>query len=153
PKTSSVPQDKIHNLGRAPLIKVTLKPGVKVEPAWPFAEFVAADQVPTRMGEGTRDRVADLLTTPENERFAMVMANRIWAPFMGRGIVEPLDDWEKGEPSDPALLRYLALELVRSGFDAKQLARIILQSHAYQRAVDPELAEPSPWFVSPARRR
>ena len=153
PKTSSVPQDKIHDLGRTPLIKVTLKPGTKVEPAWPFAEFVAADQVPTKAGEGTRDRVAELLTAAENERFAQVMANRIWQRFMGRGLVEPIDDWEKGEATDPALLRFLARELVRSGYDAKSLTRIILQSHAYQRAVDPELAEPSPWFVSPARRR
>ena len=43
PKTSSVPLDKISAGGRKPLIQVTLQPGTKVEPKWPFAEFCPAD--------------------------------------------------------------------------------------------------------------
>ena len=82
------------------------------------------------------------MTSPANERFAQVIANRVWKRLMGRGLVEPVDDWEKGEPTHPELLRYLGRELVRSGYDLKQLTRLILNSHAYQRAADPDLKEP-----------
>jgi len=67
--------------------------------------------------------------------------------------VPSIGDWEKSDPTHPELLRWLGRELVRSDYDAKAIARLILNSHAYQRAVDPELAEPSPLFVAPAARR
>ena len=41
-RTSTVPMDKIHEGGRKPLIQVTLKPGAKIEPKWPFGEFCDA---------------------------------------------------------------------------------------------------------------
>src|SRR5690242_19433218 len=40
PITSSVPLDRIHQGGRKPLIVVTLKPGTKVEPRWPFEKLI-----------------------------------------------------------------------------------------------------------------
>jgi hypothetical protein len=101
----------------------------------------------------TRERLAELLTAPENERFAQVAANRIWARFMGRGIVEPLDDWEKGRPTHPDLLRFLGREFVRSGYRVKHLARMILNSAAYQRAVDSALTSPDPLFTAAEPRR
>ena len=81
------------------------------------------------------------------------MVNRIWERFMGRGIVESPGDWEKSSISHPDLLRWLGRELVRSGYDVKAIARLILTSHAYQRAVDPELHAASPLFTAPAPRR
>lgn len=155
PVTSSVPLDKIHQGGRKPLITVTLKPGTAVAPAWPFEDFVSA-KVAEPLAEkpdSARDRLAALITAPQNERFAQVIANRVWARLMGRGIVEPVDDWERAKPSHPELLRWLGREFVREGYDLKKLTRLILQSHAYQRATDPELAEPSVLFASPAPRR
>src|SRR5207245_10771178 len=118
PQTSSVPMDKLHQ-GRKALITVTLKPGTKVAPAWPFAEF-AKDLPAAKLTP--RERLAALLTSPQNEGFAQVVANRLWKRLMGRGLVEPVDDWEKGEPTHPELLRWLARELVRSGYDLKHLA-------------------------------
>jgi mono/diheme cytochrome c family protein len=155
PATSSVPLDKIHSGGRKPLIQVTLKPGTTVEPVWPFAQFVK-EELGAKIAEypdDPRDRLAALITAPQNERFAQVTANRIWRRFMGRGIVEPVEDWEKGKPSHPGLLRWLGRELVRSGYDAKHLARLILNSHAYQRATDKSLEETGVLFASPAARR
>jgi hypothetical protein len=155
PVTSSVSADKLTAGGRKPLIQVTLKPGTKVEPKWPFDEFC-----PEPLGEklaedpkDTRDRLAALVTAPQNERFAQVLANRIWARFMGRGIVEPISDWEKGKPTHPEMLRWLSREFVRGGYDVKHLARLILNSNAYQRATDSTLKESSPLYVSPAPRR
>jgi hypothetical protein len=94
PKTSSVPMDKIHVGGRKPLIQVTLQPGTKVQPKWPFAEF--CDEAAVQLAEDpkdTRDALAAMITAPQNERFAQVIANRIWSRFMGRGMVEPVEDW------------------------------------------------------------
>jgi hypothetical protein len=156
PKTSSVPQDKLHGQGgRKPLIKVTLPPGSTVAPAWPFPGLstLPGTDPPVPHDAPPRDRLAALLTAPENERFAQVVANRAWERLMGRGLVDPVDDWEKGTPSHPELLRYLGRELVRGGYDLKQLVRLILGSHAYQRASAPGLTEPDPHFAAPARRR
>ncbi len=155
PKTSSVPDDRLHQTGRKPLIEVSMKPGETVKPAWPFARFCdekIADQL-AEHPDNTRDRLAALITAPQNERFAQVMVNRIWQRLMGRGLVAQVSDWEKGGPSHPELLRWLGHEFVRSGYDVKAISRLILNSHAYQRAADPSLAETSPLFVSPAPRR
>ncbi len=155
PATSSVPMDHLTAGGRKALVEVTLPPGSEVAPAWPFTAF-SDEATAAALAEdpaNTRDRLAALITAPQNERFAQVMANRIWERFMGRGLVEHPGDWEKSTVSHPALLRWLARELVRSGYDMKALARLVLTSHAYQRAVDPELAAASPLFTAPAPRR
>lgn len=154
PMTSSVPMDKIHEAGRKPLIQVTLKPGSKVAPKWPFAEFCDEGAASLAQDKNdTRDKLAAIITAPQNERFAQVITNRVWARLMGRGIVEPVEDWEKGKPTHPELLRWLAREFVRGGYEVKELARIILNSQAYQRATDPVLRSTSPLFTSPAPRR
>ena len=155
PATSSVPLDKIHGDGRKPLISVTLKPGTVVEPGWPFADF-APEELGKQLAEypdDPRDRLAALVTAPRNERFAQVLANRIWARLMGRGIVEPVEDWERGKQSHPELLRWLGRELVRGGYDLKHVTRLVLNSHAYQRAADPALKETPVLFTASARRR
>jgi len=155
PETSSVAMEHLMVGGRTPLIEVTLHPGSEVAPAWPFADFCdeATARRLARNPDYSRDMLAALITAPQNERFAQVMANRLWQRFMGRGLVPSVGDWERSDPTHPELLRWLGRELVRSGYDAKALARLILNSHAYQRAVDPELAEPGPLFVAPAPRR
>ncbi|MBN9117851.1 MAG: DUF1553 domain-containing protein [Planctomycetes bacterium] len=155
PATSSVPLDKVHEGGRKPLISVTLKPGTEVEAKWPFVQF-APEELGARLAEypdDARDRLAALVTAPQNERFAQVMANRVWKRLMGRGIVEPAEDWERGKPSHPELLRWLGRAFVRDGYDVKALARLILNSHAYQRAVDPALKDTPVLFTAPAKRR
>ncbi|WP_265592990.1 DUF1553 domain-containing protein [Verrucomicrobium sp. BvORR034] len=155
PETSSVPLDRIHQSGREPLIKVTLKPGSTVEPKWPLGQMSSESAAASlaMKPDDSRDRLAALLTAPQNTRFAQVVVNRFWQQLMGRGIVEPVEDWEKGRPSHPELLEWLAREFVRSGYSAKAIQRLILNSHAYQRQVDPMLAAQEPLFVSPAPRR
>ena len=133
PKTSSVPLDKLHTGDRPPLIKVTLQPGTTVPAAWPFAELL---KTTADAKADARDRLAAWLTDPRNERFAQVAVNRVWARLMGRGLVEPVDDWERGAPSHPELLRWLGREFVRGGYDLRHVERLILTSHAYQRAAD-----------------
>lgn len=155
PATSSVPMDRIHETGRKPLIEVTLAPDSEVAPAWPFEEY-CREETGLQLAENPddpRDLLATLITAPENERFAQVMANRVWQRLMGRGLVENLADWEMSSPSHPELLAWLGRELIANGYDLKHIARLILESHAYQRAIDPLLTEPSPLFISASPRR
>ncbi|WP_414663148.1 DUF1553 domain-containing protein [Horticoccus sp. 23ND18S-11] len=155
PVTSSVALEHLRVGGREPMIQVTLSPGTTVPPAWPFAKFCDAATAATlaENPQSTRDTLAAAITAPQNERFAQVMANRIWQRFMGRGIVALVGDWEKSTVTHPELLRWLARELVRSGYDMKAVARLILTSHAYQRATDATLTETGPLFAAPAPRR
>ncbi len=155
PKTSSVPMDRLHTGSRKPLIEVTLQPGATVPPAWPFAEFVP-ESVGNALAQDPadqRDRLAALVTAPQNQRFAQVLVNRVWARLMGRGIVEPVSDWEKGVPTHPELLRWLARELVRNEYRLDAVRRLILNSQAYQRQALPSLKTPNPLYSAPAPRR
>lgn len=79
-----------------------------------------------------RRALANWITETDNPFFARTMANRIWGHFFGRGIIHPIDDARStNPPSNPELLDALAHEFVDSGFDVKQLIRIVTNSHAY----------------------
>ncbi|GIX05426.1 MAG: hypothetical protein KatS3mg114_1295 [Planctomycetaceae bacterium] len=155
PTTSSVPVDALHRGGRQPLITVTLPPGSVVPPTWPFPQFIepALAERYAQDPHDLRDRLAALITLPQNERFPQVLANRIWQRLFGRGLIEPVDDWERGHVTHPELLRWLGRELVRSGYDLRHLVGLILRSHAYQREADLTLAAPDPLVMAPVSRR
>ncbi|MEQ8784926.1 MAG: DUF1553 domain-containing protein [Pirellulaceae bacterium] len=157
PKSSTVP---VAEGGRAPLVEISLKPGDKIQPQWPFAELLDEDIALNELlarGDDPRERLAASITTAHNERFAQVLVNRMWKRYLGWGIVEPVDDWSDAEPSHGELLRWLARELVAHDYDVKHVARLILNSHAYQRAATAEGSQskspPERLFASPARRR
>lgn len=156
PATSSLPAGERE---RRPLVQVTLEPGAKVPPAWPFAEFVN-DDIPEgvlRNEKDSRERLAALFTSPRNDRFAHVLVNRVWKRYLNTGLVEPVDDWASGKASHPGLLEYLAREFVSHDYNLKHVARLILNSHTYQRTIDKQPVReerPQPaLFASPARRR
>lgn len=82
--------------------------------------------------------LADWLTRPENDRFAQMLVNRAWRHLMGRGLVEPVDDFRAtNPPSHPELLQSLANELRSGGYRLKPLLRTIALSEAYQRSSVP----------------
>jgi hypothetical protein len=139
PATSSVPVSPERLAAMA--IKVTLKPGTSVPPAWPFEDLVntaaAAD-----VAEGdSRAQVAALVTSPANPRFAKVIVNRLWARYFGRGLIDDADDWDGEEPSHPALLDWLARELVLRDYSLEDVARVIFSSHTYGRGLPEADAE------------
>ncbi len=77
--------------------------------------------------------LADWMVKPDNPYFARTLVNRYWKHFMGRGLVEPEDDLrETNPPVNPALLDALAQHFVRSGYDMKELVRVICSSSVYQ---------------------
>jgi hypothetical protein len=85
--------------------------------------------------------LASWLTSPENPFFAHEVVNRVWKHFLGRGIVEPVDDLRAtNPPSNSALFDGLAANFVRHGYDLKHLMRTIMLSDAYQRSPMPQKA-------------
>ncbi|MCZ6677125.1 MAG: DUF1549 and DUF1553 domain-containing protein [Candidatus Poribacteria bacterium] len=84
----------------------------------------------------TKRRLAlsDWITSQDNPYFSHTIVNRVWAHFMGRGFVEPLDGFgEAHPPSHPELLDGLAKDFVIHGYDLRYLMRTILNTRAYQR--------------------
>jgi len=85
------------------------------------------------MERDPREVFADWLISPQNPWFRRAAANRLWGWLLGRGIVhEPDDIRPNNPPSNPALLDYLGMELVKSRYDMKHLYRLILNSKTYQ---------------------
>jgi len=80
-----------------------------------------------------RVSLARWMSAGDNPFFARTMVNRMWAHFMGRGIVHPIDDARStNPPSNPELLDALAQDFISSGYDLKQLIRVIANSYAYR---------------------
>jgi hypothetical protein len=80
-----------------------------------------------------RKALASWLTSPGNPFFAKSLVNRVWFHLLGRGIVEPVDDFRDSNPaSNDELLDGLTAAFVQSGFDLKGLVRSILNSRTYQ---------------------
>jgi hypothetical protein len=96
---------------------------------------------PPPAGLAVGDRRAELahwLTSPNNPWFARNLANRVWAHFLGRGLVEPDDDFRAtNPPTNPELLDALAKDLIDSRFDLRHLVRTITASRVYQLSSHP----------------
>lgn len=82
-----------------------------------------------------REVLADWLTSPENPYFARAITNRVWANFMGIGIVESVDDLRASNPaSNEKLLARLSASVVENKYDLKSLMRLIVTSQTYRRS-------------------
>jgi hypothetical protein len=80
-----------------------------------------------------RSELARLIADPQNPALAPAFVNRLWAHFMGRAFVNPVDDFgSHNEPTHPELLGRLADEFRSSGYDIKGLIRSIVLSRPYQ---------------------
>ena len=94
-----------------------------------------ASLAPVPLSDGTdrRKAFADWITSKENPFFAKSMANRMWSYFMGKGIIDPVDDIRASNPpSNEALLDALTKDFKDHDYDLKQLIRTIVNSRAYQ---------------------
>jgi hypothetical protein len=82
--------------------------------------------------------LADWLTQPDNWYFPRAIVNRVWAHFMGRGLIEPVDDLRDTNPAtNPALMDALASDFTKHNYDLRHLMRVIVLSEAYQRSSAP----------------
>ncbi|QDT09778.1 hypothetical protein K239x_17290 [Planctomycetes bacterium K23_9] len=90
---------------------------------------------PETKGKDRRAVLADWLTSPENPYFAKSIANRVWAHYMGVGLVDQVDDIRvSNPPSNPELLDKLGEKLIEYKYDFRRLVRDICNSDAYQRS-------------------
>ncbi len=105
--------------------------GAIVEPGVPgFFRQIQIDRRPTRLD------LADWISAPDNPLAARVLVNRLWKLFFGEGLSSVLDDLgSQGQsPTHPQLLDRLAAELIDSGWDIKQVVKLIVMSQTYRQS-------------------
>lgn len=107
------------------------KPGELATPVFLFDTGKAPYTLQER-----RQIFADWVTSSDNDRFALTIANRLWKKALGIGLIEPVDDMmDDTEAANPELMGFLAGEIRRLDYDLKEFQRIIYYSKTYQRQV------------------
>ncbi|MEZ6112154.1 MAG: DUF1549 and DUF1553 domain-containing protein [Pirellulaceae bacterium] len=82
--------------------------------------------------------LAEWLTAEQNELFVKSQVNFIWYHLMGRGLVDPIDDFRATNPAvNPPLLDALSAELIAANFDLRHMVRMIMNSRVYQLSTEP----------------
>ncbi len=106
-----------------------------------------------------RADLAAMVTNPRNRLFAQSFVNRVWAELMGRGFVEPVDNFSAENPaSHPRTMDFLADEFIAGGYELKGMVRMIVNSEAYRRqhavgVEDPVRIELEKAFLATPMRR
>ena len=92
------------------------------------------EEVPDTKGKDRRQVLADWVASPKNPFFPRHIVNLVWAQYMGRGIVEPVDDARlSNPPSNPELMDALAAKLIEYNYDLRRIVRDVCNSATYQR--------------------
>jgi hypothetical protein len=93
----------------------------------------------TEAGAGNRRQaLATWMTRPDNPWFARAFVNRTWAGLLGRGFVEPIDDFRRSNPTvAPEILDAVADDFRAHKYDVRRLVRLIVSTRAYQLAAAP----------------
>jgi hypothetical protein len=85
-----------------------------------------------------RHALVDWMAQPDNPFFARVLVNRLWGHFMGRGLVDEVDDMrESNPPSNPELLDALAKDFIDHKFDVRHIVQTLVNSRVYQLSSAP----------------
>ena len=96
-------------------------------------KFLGGEYPEIKPGQDRRAVLAEWIASPRNPYFARNLVNIVWAHFMGKGIIDPVDDVRvSNPPSNPELLDELARRFTQSNYDFKQLTRDICNSRTYQ---------------------
>ncbi|MEM7698068.1 MAG: DUF1549 domain-containing protein [Verrucomicrobiota bacterium] len=109
-------------------------------------------------GKTRREALADWLIAPDNPRFALVIANRMWDRAFGRAPVEPIDyfvDDDITRNPHRELLKFITTEMQRIDYDLREYMRILYNTRAYQSistAEEPDLVDYY-YFQGPVLRR
>jgi hypothetical protein len=104
------------------------------------ATIKALDAAPMDLDSDVDPRVklVDWMVDPTNPFFARAVANRYWAHFFTRGIVDPIDDMRvTNPPSNPELLDALSKYLTDNKYSLKSLVKAIVKSRTYQLSAVP----------------
>lgn len=93
-----------------------------------------------KVEDGTDPRGAwmDWMMNPENPYFAQAIVNRVWNVFLGKGFVNPVDDFRTSNPPvHEPLMQALAQDFVEHGYDLRHLMATIMSSRLYQSSSNP----------------
>lgn len=140
-KTAVLPEDYQYNDG---------KPGQALDPGVPFG------QVPDLTGARGADVFAQWVTSPENPRFTLTIANRLWAQLFGWPFAGPVDQIrDVADCDNPDLAKYLENVVKTCRYDLRAVLRILCLTQAYQAVavLPPEDARQPFRFAGPAVRR
>lgn len=112
-------------------------PGEVVGARTPFGKTVRMSE--RSDSEDGREQFAEWITSRTGEQFASVIANRMWARVMGRGVYEPVDEFVPAERTHaPGLMRYLTRLMVEFDYDLRAFQRVLLSTKTFQFAPNPE---------------
>ena len=96
------------------------------------------DPIEVAPGDDPRLALASWMADPKNPFFARAVANRYWSHFLGRGLVDPIDDLRAtNPPTNPEMLDALADDLTSHGYSLKHLVRTICTSRVYGLSAEP----------------
>ena len=81
--------------------------------------------------------LANWMTAPDNKFFPQAIVNRMWAHYLGRGLIDPIDDIrETNPPTNAPLFNALTKHMLDVKFDLKAFTRTILNSRVYQTSYE-----------------
>ena len=136
-------QDDFHGL-TAIFAKLTRKQVIKLNPLGKAIHPNTGEAAKMKLPGGAflpldtkdgRSAFAEWLTHRDNPFFAKAMVNRLWKSLMGRGLVEPADDFRSTNPAThPALLKRLAEDFIEHGYDIRHTLKRIAMSATYARS-------------------
>jgi hypothetical protein len=99
----------------------------------PEPKFLDGPEAKLSPEQDPRHALVDWMVQSDNPFFARVFVNRMWGHFLGRGLVDPVDDMrDTNPPSNPELLDALARDFIEHKFDMKHIIRTIVTSNVYQ---------------------
>lgn len=99
---------------------------------------------------------AQWMTSRENPRFTLVIANRLWKKVMGMGVIDPVDELtDSTVPSNPALMAFLEQTMKDVNYDMKAYLKVLLNTRTYQHETYTQDVDPGEpyYFQGPLLRR
>src|SRR5258708_3809415 len=103
-----------------------------------LAKYLDGPSEREALDEDIREKLAAWMTAPQNPWFSRAIVNRIVKYYLGRGLVEPVDDFRvTNPPTNQALLDALAKDFVENGYSLRRTTRILLNSRVYQLSSEP----------------
>lgn len=113
-----------------------------------------SNKVPPKPDFSRKVKIAAWVVSPQNPYFARAVANRVWAQFLGRGLVHPVDNMSpSNKPSHPELLNQLTQQLRAHKYDLKWYIRELCNSRTYQLAGTGAVTDARPQWFERARVR
>jgi hypothetical protein len=119
-------------------------------------KLAEAELAKKKGAENPRLTFAKWMTSPQNPRFSMVIANRLWKLIFGVAVKEPVNDLDDpNDSNNPMLLGHLGNEMVRLKFDIRAFMRLLCNTQAYQReaCTQPVVVGEPYFFPGPILRR